>query len=125
MGSDRLTDLAVLKIDAPADDIWPLTLADYDTVRVGQKAIVLGSPYATGTSLGLDRSPTTTTGIISAKDRSLPIESQTKPGVNEFTVENLIQTDAAVNPGTAGDRSLTLEEKLWESLRLSWTPLRA
>jgi S1-C subfamily serine protease len=102
VGSDRLTDLAVLKIDAPSDEIWPLTLADYDTVRVGQKAIVLGSPYATGTSLGLDRSPTTTTGIISAKDRSLPIESETKPGVNEYTIENLIQTDAAVNPGNSG-----------------------
>ncbi len=102
VGSDRLTDLAVLKIDAPTDEIWPLTFADYDTVRVGQKAIVLGSPYATGTSLGLDRSPTTTTGIISAKDRSLPIQSATKPGVNEYTIENLIQTDAAVNPGNSG-----------------------
>lgn len=102
VGSDRLTDLAVLKIDAPEDEIWPLSFADYDKVRVGQKAIVLGSPYATGTSLGLDRSPTTTTGIISAKDRSLPIQSETKPGVNEFTIENLIQTDAAVNPGNSG-----------------------
>lgn len=102
VGSDRLTDLAVLKVDAPEDEIWPLTFADYDSVRVGQKAIVLGSPYATGTSLGLDRSPTTTTGVISAKDRSLPIQSTTKPGVNEYTIENLIQTDAAVNPGNSG-----------------------
>jgi S1-C subfamily serine protease len=102
VGADRLTDLAVLKVMAPQSDIHPLPIGDYSAVRVGQKAIVLGSPLATGSSLGLDRSPTITTGVISAIDRSLPIESQTKPGVNDFTVENLIQTDAAVNPGNSG-----------------------
>jgi S1-C subfamily serine protease len=102
VGSDRLTDLAVLKVQAPKKEIFPLPLADHRQVQVGQKAIVLGSPLATGSSMGLDRSPTVTTGIISAKDRSLPIESLTKPGVNDFTIENLIQTDAAVNPGNSG-----------------------
>lgn len=102
IGSDRLTDLAVLKVEAPSDEIYPLRLADYSAVKVGQKAIVLGSPLATGSSMGLDRSPTVTTGIISAKDRSMPIESLTKPNVNDYTIENLIQTDAAVNPGNSG-----------------------
>ena len=102
VGSDRLTDLAVLKVDAPAEEIVPLALADYSQVKVGQKAIAVGMPLATGTNMGLDRSPTVTTGIVSAKDRSLPIESKTKPGVNDFTIENLLQTDAAVNPGNSG-----------------------
>jgi 2-alkenal reductase len=103
IGSDRLTDLAVLQVQGvPKEEIFPLKLADYETVKVGQKAIVLGSPLATGSSMGLDRSPTVTTGIISAKDRSMPIESLTKPNVNDFTVENLVQTDAAVNPGNSG-----------------------
>lgn len=102
VGSDRLTDLAVLKVNVPETEVTPLILADYGKVRVGQKAIAVGMPLATGSSMGLDRSPTVTTGIVSAKDRSLPIESRTKPGVNEFTVENLLQTDAAVNPGNSG-----------------------
>lgn len=101
-GADRLTDLAVLSVDIPQSEVYPLVLADYSLVRVGQKAIVLGSPLATGSSMGLDRSPTITTGIISAKDRSMPIESLTRPNVNDFTIEDLIQTDAAVNPGNSG-----------------------
>ena len=102
-GADRLTDLAVLSVrDIPKEEVFPLTLADSGSVRVGQKAIVLGSPLATGSAMGLDRSPTVTTGIISAKDRSMPIESLTKPNVNDYTIENLIQTDAAVNPGNSG-----------------------
>jgi len=102
IGTDRLTDLAVLKVEAPKDEIFPLPRGDFDKVKVGQKAIVMGSPFASDSSLGLDRSPGITTGIISAKDRSLPIPSRTKPGVNDFTVENLLQTDAAVNPGNSG-----------------------
>lgn len=101
-GSDRLTDLAVLKVNVLSDQIHPLSLADYSSVKVGQKAIVIGSPLATGSRLGLDRSPTITAGVISAKDRSLPVESLNKPGVNDFIIENLIQTDAAVNPGNSG-----------------------
>ena len=102
-GADRLTDLAVLSVgDIPKEEVFSLTLADSGSVRVGQKAIVLGSPLATGSAMGLDRSPTVTTGIISAKDRSMPIESLTKPNVNDYTIENLIQTDAAVNPGNSG-----------------------
>ncbi len=102
VGSDRLTDLALLRASIPGYEITPLIFADYSLVRVGQKAIVVGSPLATGSSLGLDRSPTVTTGIISATDRSLPVESLTRPGVNDYTIENLIQTDAAVNPGNSG-----------------------
>ncbi len=101
-GADRLTDLAVLDVEIPKPEVYPLILADYSLVKVGQKAIVMGSPLATGSSMGLDRSPTITTGIISAKDRSMPIESLTRPNVNDFTIEDLIQTDAAVNPGNSG-----------------------
>lgn len=102
VGSDRLTDLAVLKVEVDDGDVVPLKIADYDSIKVGQKAIAMGMPMATGSNMGLDKSPTVTTGVISAKDRSLPIESRTKPGVNDFTVENLLQTDAAVNPGNSG-----------------------
>ncbi len=102
VGGDRLTDLALLRVSIPDYEVTPLSFADPHGVRVGQKAIVVGSPLATGSSLGLDRSPTVTSGIVSAKDRSLPVESLTRPGVNDYTIENLIQTDAAVNPGNSG-----------------------
>lgn len=102
VGMDRLTDLAVLEIVGATPEVVPLMRGNSDQVKVGQKAIVLGSPLASGSSLGLDRSPSITTGVISAKDRSLPIESEVKPGVTDFTIENLLQTDAAVNPGNSG-----------------------
>ncbi len=102
VGADRLVDLAVLKINAPPEELHPLTLADSDQVQVGQKAIAIGSPLGPEGGLGLDRSPTVTMGIVSAKDRSLPIPSQKDPGVRDFTIDKLIQTDAAINPGNSG-----------------------
>lgn len=101
LGSDRLTDLAVLKIDVPPERLQPLTLADSDEVMVGQKAIAIGSPMVTE-GFGLGRSPTVTQGIVSAKDRSLAIPSETDPTVREYQIDNLIQTDAALNPGNSG-----------------------
>lgn len=101
LGSDRLTDLAVLKVDVPAERLQPLPLADSDDVQVGQKAIAIGSPMVTE-GFGLGRSPTVTQGIVSAKDRSLAIPSETDPSVRDYQIDNLIQTDAALNPGNSG-----------------------
>ncbi|MGE5652675.1 MAG: S1C family serine protease, partial [Bacillota bacterium] len=101
IGSDRLSDLAVIKVDLPASELKPLVLANSDAIKVGQKAIAIGSPLATGNSdLGLDRSATVTEGIVSAKDRSLPITDNNNRV--EYTIEGLIQTDAAINPGNSG-----------------------
>lgn len=101
IGSDPLSDLAVVKIDLPASELIPLVLANSDAVKVGQKAIAIGSPLATGNSdLGLDRSATVTEGIVSAKDRSLPVTDASNR--TEYTIEGLIQTDAAINPGNSG-----------------------
>lgn len=103
LGTDRLSDLGVLKIDAPAGELHPLQLADSDAVRVGQKAIAIGSPLGGEGGLGLDRSPSVTQGIVSAKDRSLPIYSREGGSSTlEFSIDNLIQTDAAINPGNSG-----------------------
>ncbi len=101
VGSDRLSDLAVIKVDLPASELTPLVLANSNVVKVGQKAIAIGSPLATGNSdLGLDRSATVTEGIVSAKDRTLPITDESNRV--EYTIEGLIQTDAAINPGNSG-----------------------
>lgn len=80
-------DLAVLKIDAPADRLRPLPVGRSDDLRVGQKVFAIGNPF------GFDQS--LTTGVISALGRE--IESLT--GV---PIRDVIQTDAAINPGNSG-----------------------
>ena len=82
LGSDRTTDVAVLKIDAK--DLPTVTIGNPDTTRVGEWVIAIGTPY------GLDN--TVTSGIVSAKSRSLPGDAAVP----------FIQTDAAVNPGNSG-----------------------
>jgi S1-C subfamily serine protease len=87
LGSDPSTDLAVIQIDAPADELEPLELGDSDALAVGQEVVAIGSPF------GLDA--TVTSGIVSALDRRI-----TAP--DGFTIENAIQTDAAINHGNSG-----------------------
>lgn len=80
-------DLAVVKIDAPANRIHPLPIGTSQDLQVGQKTFAIGNPF------GLDH--TLTTGIISALGRE--IESQT-----DRPIKGVIQTDAAINPGNSG-----------------------
>ena len=70
-----------------AADLHPLTLGDSTTVRVGDPTVAIGNPF------GLDR--TLTTGIVSALQRQIQAPSG-------FTIDNVIQTDAAINPGNSG-----------------------
>ena len=87
VGSDPSSDLAVLKVDPDEADLSPLPLGNSDDVEVGDPAIAIGNPF------GFDR--TITTGIISALQREL-----TAP--NGFSIDSVIQTDAAINPGNSG-----------------------
>ena len=85
---DASTDLAAVKVDASdAQGIRPLQLADSDSAQVGDSVVAIGYP------LGLDR--TATAGIVSGLERK--IESP-----NGFSIDKVIQTDAAVNPGNSG-----------------------
>jgi len=88
IGGDVTTDVAVLKIDAPAETLYPLAFGDSTRLRVGQRVYAIGNPF------GLDR--TLTTGIISSLNRTLPSRSKYR------TMEQIIQTDAAINPGSSG-----------------------
>lgn len=83
IGTDRISDLAVLKIDAP--DLIPATWGNSDEVDVGSIVWAIGSPF------GFQQ--TVTSGILSGKDR---------PGDLEHQKQSLLQTDAAVNPGNSG-----------------------
>ncbi|MFH2102180.1 MAG: trypsin-like peptidase domain-containing protein [Chloroflexota bacterium] len=99
VGTDPNSDLAVIRVDVPAEQLHPLTLGDSDTLRVGQTVIAIGNPF------GL--SGTMTTGIVSALGRSLPSNSQAPSG-GFFSAGDIIQTDASLNPGNSGGPLLNL-----------------
>jgi len=88
VGTDPGSDLAVLKIDVPAEDLAVAELGESSTLQVGQRAIAIGNPF------GLER--TVTTGVISAIGRTLSRDD------SDFQLAELIQTDAAINPGNSG-----------------------
>ncbi|HEX7377973.1 MAG TPA: trypsin-like peptidase domain-containing protein [Pirellulales bacterium] len=87
VGSDAATDMAVLRIDAPAALLFPVVMGDSAHLKVGQRVFAIGNPF------GLER--TLTTGIISSLNRRLP-------GREGRLLKSLIQTDAAINPGNSG-----------------------
>jgi S1-C subfamily serine protease len=87
VGTDPSTDLALLKVNVDARALRPLDLGNSDRVRVGDSVVAIGNP------LGLERS--VTAGIVSALHRPL-----TAP--NEFTIDDVIQTDASINSGNSG-----------------------
>ncbi|HML23974.1 MAG TPA: trypsin-like peptidase domain-containing protein [Aggregatilinea sp.] len=87
VGNDPDADLAVIQVDPTLIDLQPVTLADSSAVFVGQEVMAIGSPFG--------QSFTATTGIVSALGRSLQQESN-------FSLPELIQTDAAINPGNSG-----------------------
>jgi S1-C subfamily serine protease len=87
VGRDVSNDLALIKVNPSGLNLKPLTLGDAKSVQVGDPTIAIGNPF------GLDR--TLTTGVVSALQRQIQAP-------NGFTINNVIQTDAAINPGNSG-----------------------
>ncbi len=99
LGTDSDSDIAVIKVDAPSDQLFPLPLGDSNQIKVGQIVVAIGNP------LGYDG--TMTTGVISSIGRTLESLHEA-PGGNYFTAGDIIQTDAAINPGNSGGPLLNL-----------------
>ena len=93
IGTDTDSDLAIVKVDAPAEEIHPLPLGDSNSLKVGQTVVAIGNPF------GLNG--TMTVGIVSALGRTLDAIHETPDG-QPFTAGDIIQTDAAINPGNSG-----------------------
>jgi len=88
VGTDPDSDLAVVEVDLPAEELHPVELGDSDELRVGQLAIAIGNPFG--------QAGTMTRGIISALGRTF------RSGGSPFAIPEMIQTDAAINPGNSG-----------------------
>ncbi|MEB8142913.1 S1C family serine protease [Mammaliicoccus sciuri] len=100
VGTDVMTDLAVLKIEGNYN-IEPIKFADSSKVKAGETVFALGNP------LGVEFANSVTQGIISSEERTMNV--QTSQGVTEATV---IQTDAAINPGNSGGALIDLNGNL-------------
>jgi 2-alkenal reductase len=101
VGKDIDSDLAVIEVDVPSEELFPIPLGDASQIQVGQTVIAIGNPF------GLYG--TMTMGIVSSLGRTLDSLRQA-PGAGGFffTAGDLIQTDAAINPGNSGGPLLNL-----------------
>lgn len=97
VGADPINDLAVIKIDAPEEQLFPIAIGDSDNLRVGLRVFALGNPF------GLQR--TMSTGIIASLNRSLEVHEN-------WVIKSIIQIDASINPGSSGGPLLDTRGRL-------------
>lgn len=116
VGADADSDLAVLKIDMPEDELTPISITDSTKVKVGQIAVAIGNPFQLASSM--------TTGIISGVGRSLPIGVSDDTGLF-YTIPDVIQTDAAINPGNSGGVLVDINGNLIGVTTAIESPVRA
>jgi len=96
IGSDPYSDLAIVLVQAPSSEFYPLTLATSSSLRVGDSVVAIGDPYGLTGSM--------TEGIISQLGRTIQDET-----AGNFSIANVIQTSAPINPGNSGGPLLNAE----------------
>lgn len=97
VGADPDADLAVVKVDVDSNALVPVEVADSQTLQIGDRVIAIGNPF------GFER--TVTSGIVSALGRTVR-------QADNFSLPNLVQTDAAINPGNSGGPLLDIEGRV-------------
>mgnify|MGYP005851211809 FL=1 len=118
IGADPDSDLAVVKVDLPADQLRPVQLADSTQVKVGSLAVAIGQPF------GLEN--TMTVGFVSALGRSMPVESESGMATGpSYTIPDVIQTDAPINPGNSGGVLLNSQGQVIGVTSAIISPVRA
>ena len=98
IGSDKFTDIAVIKVEEKPRYLHPLQMGDSSTLKVGEQVAAIGNPFGLSGSM--------TSGIVSQIGRLLP------PQDTGFSIPNVIQTDAAINPGNSGGPLLNMAGKV-------------
>jgi serine protease Do len=116
VGKDASSDLAVVKVDLPASQLTPITVADSTKVKVGQLVVAIGNPFRLNSSMS--------TGIVSGLGRSLPLDS-TSGSTSTYTIPDVIQTDAAINPGNSGGVLADIDGQLIGVTSAIESPVRA
>jgi serine protease Do len=116
IGTDPDSDLAVIRVDVPAQDLIPIQLAQSGSTKVGQLAIAIGNPF------GLEG--TMTVGIVSALGRSIRASDGFTAGP-VYNIPNVIQTDAPINPGNSGGVLLNASGELIGVTTAIESPVRA
>ncbi|HEX7973177.1 MAG TPA: trypsin-like peptidase domain-containing protein [Anaerolineales bacterium] len=99
IGTDLDSDIAVLQVKAPAEELHPLALGDSSQVKVGQTVVAIGNPFRLNGTM--------TVGIVSGLGRTVQSLHTTSDG-GSFSAADVIQTDAAINPGNSGGPLLNL-----------------
>jgi S1-C subfamily serine protease len=94
VGVDAYSDLAVIRVQVDEARLFPVTLANSDSVRVGERAIAIGNPFGLTSSMTL--------GIVSGLGRQLPSAELINAGLSSFRNPSIIQVDTDINPGNSG-----------------------
>ncbi len=107
VSADPDSDLAVVKVEAPADILQPIQIGDSTQVKVGQLVIAIGNPFG--------EQNTMTMGIVSAVGRTLPVSSDSQSSATaapSYSIPDVIQTDAPINPGNSGGVLVDIQGRL-------------